>query len=464
VIRADVCVLGAGPAGSTIALRLAQLGHSVVVLERAPFPRPHIGESLAPDILSLLDALGIREMVEAQGFLRPDEAIIDWGDGPTVKPASGEPGFQVDRRVFDSLLLAQSASAGAVVLQPFETAEIVRMSSGAWRVHGRRESIEATYLVDATGRRGRLGGRKQRVSAPTLALYAYWRDVPIEGPETRVEAGESQWYWGAPLPDGSFNATVFVEPSSDRMAGEALYDCLLERSRLLRACRRGRRITPVACCDATCYFDERPIGGNVVKVGEASFSLDPLSSQGVRSAMGSALHGALAIHTLINRPESDNAVIEFMRTRQQEAVGQHKSWAGALYSEAARRFDTPFWNRRRATHDTVLGNRRTERVAGPVNPEMFVHLSPEAYIIDMPCVDGDFIVPAQAVEHPGLARPVAYLGGVYVPPLLDPLRQPQCARDIVHIWARQMPVDRAIRILSELHRLGLIVPGEYDPR
>jgi flavin-dependent dehydrogenase len=295
VIRAAVCVLGGGPAGSAIALRLAQLGHAAVLVEKSLFPRAHIGESLAPDILAILETLGIRGEVEARGFLRPDAAIVRWCGESAIRPASGDRGFQVDRASFDLLLLRA----------------LERTSDGGWLVHGRNESIETHYLVDATGRSGRLGGRKQRVAAPTLALYAYWRETVLHGPETRVEAGESEWYWGAPLPDGFFNATVFVNPSRCARGHADLYGRLLRRSALLQGCLNGRRITEVKCCDATSYCDEDPVADNLVKAGEASFSIDPLSSQGVRSAMGSALHGALVLNTMIRRPESAPAAAAF---------------------------------------------------------------------------------------------------------------------------------------------------------
>ena len=47
---ADVCVIGAGPAGSTFAARMAQLGHHVHLIERQRFPRRHLGESLSPGV------------------------------------------------------------------------------------------------------------------------------------------------------------------------------------------------------------------------------------------------------------------------------------------------------------------------------------------------------------------------------------------------------------------------------
>src|ERR1700704_4556955 len=102
-IEADVCVIGGGPAGAASALRLARLGHRVVLVERAARGRPHVGESLPPTVLPLLAELGVRERVEAAGFLRPRGALVHWGEGEARETFddAGEAGFQVDRGRFD---------------------------------------------------------------------------------------------------------------------------------------------------------------------------------------------------------------------------------------------------------------------------------------------------------------------------------------------------------------------------
>ena len=62
-MNVDVQVTGAGPAGLAAALRLHALGHRVVIVERSPFPRFQIGESLTGGVDDLLDRLGASDAV-----------------------------------------------------------------------------------------------------------------------------------------------------------------------------------------------------------------------------------------------------------------------------------------------------------------------------------------------------------------------------------------------------------------
>ena len=61
----DVVVAGGGPAGSTIAALLASKGWRVRLFEKDTHPRFHIGESLLPMSMPILERLGVRSRVEA---------------------------------------------------------------------------------------------------------------------------------------------------------------------------------------------------------------------------------------------------------------------------------------------------------------------------------------------------------------------------------------------------------------
>ena len=69
----DLCIIGAGPAGASLAIRMARRGVSVLLCERATFPREKLcGEFLSPGALCDLAELGLDGTVRAAGAARID--------------------------------------------------------------------------------------------------------------------------------------------------------------------------------------------------------------------------------------------------------------------------------------------------------------------------------------------------------------------------------------------------------
>ena len=460
-----ICVLGGGPAGATIARRLAQLGHAVCLVERDAFPRPHVGESLAPGILPLLEALGLRACVEAAGFLRPKRAVVRWAAAlDQTREQPGPPGFQVDRGRFDQLLLEAAVAAGVRMVQPALALRPEPDGQG-WRIPLRRggnaEVLSAHFVVDATGRAAVLGGPKRHCGATTIALYGYWRASGQTGPETRVEAGRDAWFWGAPLPDGSFNATVFVDPQAcvgARGLGlEALYRALLAESALLRSCLRGQLCSPVRACDATARHDQDPVRSNVLKVGEAACAIDPLASQGVQAAMASAQQGAAVVHTLLTTPVHARAAVQFYRDRQAETAERHRTYAARFYAEHQDHRGRPFW-RSRAGDNPAPGPQTGHPTPQQLHADARVALAHQARLEPTPCLDGNLIRSLPALCHPALDRPVAFLDAVAVAPLLSGVAPGDSIETIVQRWVRELPLERCLALMHWMLEHGILVP------
>ena len=82
--QSDVLVIGGGPGGSTAALRLAEKGYRVTLLEKARHPRFHIGESLLPANLPLFERLGVADQIRAIGMQKwGAEFVSPWHAGRT---------------------------------------------------------------------------------------------------------------------------------------------------------------------------------------------------------------------------------------------------------------------------------------------------------------------------------------------------------------------------------------------
>src|SRR5579859_5654276 len=123
----QVLVIGGGPGGSTAATLLARQGFTVTLLEREHFPRYHIGESLLPSCLEILDLIGAREKIEAYGFQRKDGGYFAWGNESwelDFTKLRHPYSFQVIRSEFDQLLLEHAKSQGVKVYEGVETRSV----------------------------------------------------------------------------------------------------------------------------------------------------------------------------------------------------------------------------------------------------------------------------------------------------------------------------------------------------
>jgi flavin-dependent dehydrogenase len=460
-----VCVIGGGPAGSTFAARLAALGHEVLLIERQAFPRRHLGESLSPGVLPLLEMTGARRLAGAEAS--PVRAVrVKWGGDVEVREDPRAQGAVVDRGAFDRSLLGQACALGVRVLQPALVRACRKVDAG-WRlaveVGGRTVAIEADFLADARGRAAPDADSRQRTGCRTLALYAYWEGADLPR-QPRIEAGEEAWYWGVPLPDGTYNTLVFVDPKRFREAPAATtlaerFLGLLERSGLLAGHGTARMLGRVSAIDATPYIDRHCASPTMIKIGDAALAIDPLSSSGVQKAIQGALSAAIVANTLLRRPDGADTALGFYRMSLTDASDRHCRWAAAYYARVAGQGGGPFWQ------DRSAGPKEVEPPPGkPVDTAAFsalrVGLSRDLELIDTACIEGEFVTMKRALRHPGLETPVAFLAGQELAPLLH--RLPSCATplEIARSWSAKMPLECGLAIAGWMLSRGILVGHE----
>jgi flavin-dependent dehydrogenase len=464
---ADVCVIGAGPAGSTFAARMAQLGHHVHLIERQRFPRRHLGESLSPGVMTLLRAADMHETVEAAGFPAVMGVWVKWPDGPKLREDTAAKGLLVDRGEFDLRLLDRARALGVQVHQP----AIVRQQiwdGTRWRLTidagGTSKYLDADFVADASGRRSASPRRQMKTSPSTLAVYGYWRGagLPIL---PRIEAGRDSWYWGVPLPDGTYNTLVFVDPIWFRSAPgstiSARFLGLIDRSGLMEDCRDVELITPVCAVDATSYLGNDCVAPTRIQLGDAALAIDPISSSGVQKAIQSALSGAIVANTLLRRPDSTDAALGFYRAQLNDASERHRRWAAEHYRHVADACDSPFWRQRSAAHAAMdppplPANDARTLATTPVE------LSRELEFVRTPCLRGDFVGLASALHHPRLASPLVFLGGRELAPLLQKLPPGKTPLQIAQYWSNRMPLESGMAIAGWLVKHGILVGQSHN--
>src|SRR5262249_51784777 len=172
--------------------------HRVLVLEKERFPRYHIGESLIPGCLRILNALGIRDQVESAGFPIKRGGTFLWGaEGECELTFSfGEQGgganyaYQGDRARFDEILLNHARSSGAEVHEGVAVRSI-DVDNGDPVIITDAGVARARYVIDATGQSSILGRQRgERHFDESLRNVAIWRYYRGCGRQSEPRAGD----------------------------------------------------------------------------------------------------------------------------------------------------------------------------------------------------------------------------------------------------------------------------------
>lgn len=354
----DVLVIGGGPAGTTAATLLARKGWKVTLLEKAAHPRFHIGESLLPMNLPILERLGVLEQVRAIGVhkLGADFPLQDEDDNThvfrfdrAIAPKFGY-AFQVKREEFDQLLF-RNALANGVDARERTTVEKVEFEDGRPRVVHARDAdgnalaFRVRYLVDASGRDTFLGNKLKLKRKSDLhqsaAIFSHFTGVRRRDGEDAgnitVDRFDHGWFWLIPLPGGvmSVGAVCFPEYLKQRSAhrGEAggdpneafLMRTLQTTPSVWNRMQGAERVAPVHVTGNYTYACSRMSGPGWVMAGDAYAFVDPVFSSGVYLGMNSAEQAAEVVDTALREPAREAAMQEAMENRLKRGL-RHFSW------------------------------------------------------------------------------------------------------------------------------------------
>jgi len=462
----DVLVLGAGPGGSSAAIRLAQMGLDVGVVERRRFPRHHVGICISDETVALIDYLGLDYELGRGGFWRRNLTAVKWEDAETrVVPQKG---YHVDRAVFDQDMLDKARSAGSKVYHPAQVHEVERLGDWGWRVVIASEEglqfLKARFIVDAAGKRGAIPGARIKDGPPLVALHANWAlDAPAEF-DGLIEGGEDAWLWYARTAPDRAVVSVFCDPRGLRASSgvQAKYRDLLRQFHAGKVEQLGTPCSDAQACNATSHHAEHAIGDHYLRVGDACFSVDPLSSQGVHLALLSGLQGAVIVNTVLRSPENTEAAQRFFRMRIAERVSRYTARTKQEYSLAAATRRNAFWQERSAWRSADVATQLAQASFRPLKPPQGepsgqVAVSPDATFDAAPVIEGNFVQVRQVVRHPNIEGSVAYVEGLELVRLLSALPRKFSYGDIPRLWGDHIPSSTATRIASWLWSRCLLV-------
>lgn len=354
----DVIVIGGGPSGAAVATRLAQAGRDVLLLEKEQFPRFHIGESLLPCSMPLIEQLGAMPRLQAAGFLPKYAAEFVTGDGSLRRRYAfadglipGAPSaYEVDRSEFDKLLLDNAAERGVEVRQGERVVSFdLKANEGVQVVSRTTEGSETRFsaklLVDASGQSsivaGRLGLREMDHELKNVAVFSHYegatRATGKEEGDISIVLVPGGWWWVIPLSNDRTSVGL-VGPSSGlrgQKPDEAYFNAQIAATPFLRdRLASASRVAPVRSVSDYSYVSQKLAGDRFVLVGDAAAFIDPVFSTGVYLGMVGAFRAAEAIDAALAAGRFEAArFAEYERTVQKSVTAYRRFVKGFYTSE-----------------------------------------------------------------------------------------------------------------------------------
>jgi flavin-dependent dehydrogenase len=382
-----ILVIGGGPGGSTAATLLARQGYEVLLFERDYFPRYHIGESLLPSILQILDLLGARQKVEQFGFQLKHGAFFEWGPerwGLNFGELNGKCtySYQVERADLDHLLLKHAESQGVQVFEGMQVDALQfdgdRPVSAAWskreratngHAHGNEVVAEGKlsfdYLIDASGRQGIMATRYLRNRRfhkvfQNVAIWGYWNNAARIGREGDICCGSVAhgWLWAIPLRHAisSVGVVMHKQTFTRQRASSSLQQIYLnsiKESSLIQSIVEPAVLTSTLHTDQDySYASAQFAGPGYFIVGDAACFLDPLLSSGVHLATYSALLAAASIGSTLRGEVTAEEAAAFYESSYRQAYLRFLVFLSAFY-DVGRSKESYFWEAQQLTKEDV---------------------------------------------------------------------------------------------------------------
>jgi flavin-dependent dehydrogenase len=362
MIRVDVLMVGAGPAGAVAALNLAPY-RRVLLVDRHSEGASRIGESLAPAARRLFIDMGLWDAFVAEGHAPCHGNVAVWGGSSPVETDflrdPDGPGWHLDRARFDRWLRREAAARGAKVASPLSVDTVTR-DDNHWRVMlkgpGGPLEVRAGALVDAGGRTAPLASRLgavRRVDDRLACRWLHGRASPTGAGAalTHVFAEPDGWWYTAPLPGGrrvlAFHSDADLLSGVHPRNGAALLQRaagVLGLGQLLSAGDFVGEGDVRSAAAHSCVL-EPAVGDGWAAVGDAALGFDPLSSQGLFNALFTGLAGAEAVHRAL---DGDRAALTDYAGVLSSIRARYRRHLASYYGEERRFAAHPFWRRRHA--------------------------------------------------------------------------------------------------------------------
>jgi flavin-dependent dehydrogenase len=327
----DVAIVGAGPAGSTLAALLARRGYSVALIDRDTFPRDKLcGEFLSYDAMPIIDALDLRDELDAHAAPKITHCRIV-GRHRGYEFDFPHPARGVSRMLLDDALFRRAVAVGAHAITgtasevtrdgvTFDGGTLrARVVAGAWGRWGRfDQQLGRAFVRDRSHRNfgfKRHYRKPDGVSVGTIELYSFKRG-----------------YLGVSDVEGGItNICGLVH--ADRLQGlKGRWDAFIETIRAEEQpledlyARHKPAQAGFLSSEPVIFRSRSAAEEGIFMIGDASGVIDPLTGNGMAMALQSALVAAPFIAGVLangDRQRSEDAY----RARHAQLFGRRIGWS-----------------------------------------------------------------------------------------------------------------------------------------
>jgi menaquinone-9 beta-reductase len=309
----DLAIIGAGPAGCTLALNLGGSGMRIAIIEKDHFPREKIcGDALSGKVVSILKRMpgGIFTRFlshpgkTASGgirFVAPDLSSLFLEFPPADNHPPHAPGYIFPRRDFDQFLVNEVKGLPAVTFFEGEKVNSVTREQGFMKILTDGRSITAGMVAFADGVASKTSEqvsqgllRKNRIS---VGLRAYYKNITGFDKEGSIELFFLKdilpcYMWIFPPVNGVSNAGIGMLQEDilrKRVSLQSMMEqCIREVPELSRRFVNAERISPFQAHPLPLWRRGNKLSGNrFILLGDAASLVDPFTGEGIGNAMAS---------------------------------------------------------------------------------------------------------------------------------------------------------------------------------
>jgi flavin-dependent dehydrogenase len=331
--RSKVVIAGAGPAGASLAIRLANFGIETILIERERFPRQKLcGEFISPECFGHFKTLGVLEDMLAAGGDRIVETRFFESGGKSIAVPSnwfgqGDFALSLSRAEMDNQLLIRAKKVGVAV---FEETSITDLESVDGRVvairtrdaNGNVSGIEADLFVDATGRSrilSKLFEKKhnavqQHIKPGLIGFKAHLRDVDLNKGLCEIYSFPGGYAGLSHVENGLSNLCFLIKAATVRSVGsdaaKLVQQVVIRNKRAAVTLREAEASSDWLAVSIDSFGTKSTAAAtNLFTVGDAAAFIDPFTGSGMVMALESA--SVLAETIFANPGSTERIAIEY---------------------------------------------------------------------------------------------------------------------------------------------------------